>query len=374
MKFAVIGPVFPYRGGIAHYTQCLDSAILEEGYQNLLISFRRQYPAWLYPGASDRDPSQLHTDSHAEYILDPLYPWTWSRAARKIEASAPDLVVIQWWTTFWGIPFGFIARRLRRKGIKFIYIIHNVFPHEKRVWDRWLAWFALRPANGFLAQTEVEKGKLVSLAPKGPVEVSPLPIFPPFSNGKLSKTEAKRLIQVPENGIVLLFFGIIRSYKGLGVLIDALGELKNERIQPHLIVAGEFWEAVEPYHQQIQRLGLETQVILVNKYIPNEEVDRYFSAADVLIAPYVGGTQSAAVALARGYGLPLIVTELVAKGMGETDADILRIVPANDSQALAKAIKSFVETTPAAPLVTRQENHGWHDLVQVLLKMAQAQP
>ena len=146
----MIGPVYPYRGGIAHFTSALAEAIAGEGHEIKIISFKRQYPKFLYPGKSDRDPSAEVRPVAAEFILDPLYPWTWDKARQEIVKFEPELVVFQWWTTFWAPAYGSMARGLKKAGIKHVFLIHNVLPHEVRPWDRPLAQYALSTADTFL--------------------------------------------------------------------------------------------------------------------------------------------------------------------------------------------------------------------------------
>src|SRR5512139_2089006 len=153
-RITLIGPVYPYRGGIALHTTLAARALRERGYRLQVISFRRQYPQWLYPGATDKDQSQERIQTKAEYLLDPLSPATWTRTVKVIAASEPDLVVLQWWTTFWSLPYTVLTRLLKRKGCRVAYIIHNVLPHETRPWDRWLARLALSAAQAHIVHTE----------------------------------------------------------------------------------------------------------------------------------------------------------------------------------------------------------------------------
>ena len=165
MKISVVGPVFPYRGGIAHYTTLLVQNLKQCGHEVQVISFKRQYPAWLYPGESDRDPSLQPLKVDAEFILDPLYPWTWRSAARRVAHEHPDLVIIQWWTTFWAPAYIGLTSAFHARGQRFGYLIHHVLPHENRFWDRWLARMAFRCSDAFLLQNKTEIEHLEQLVP-----------------------------------------------------------------------------------------------------------------------------------------------------------------------------------------------------------------
>lgn len=368
MNITLVGPVYPYRGGIAHYTAQLARSLAALGHSTRVISFRRQYPAWLYPGDSDKDPSQQPMRTDAEYLLDPLYPWTWCSAARYILSGQPDLVVIQWWTTFWAIPFAFLSSFLRRKGLMVIYVIHNVLPHETRPWDAWLARLALRAAQGFVAQTNREKERLLALVPNAVVNVCPLPAYALFSKDMLSKLEARKRLKLPEKQAVLLFFGIVRPYKGLRYLIEAIALLRDAGKSPILLVAGDFWEDLSIYTAQIEQLKLGEQIRLDDRYIPDEEAAVMFAAADMLVAPYIEGTQSAAAGMAMGCGLPMVVTEVVAEGIAENNKKTVRVVPPRNPASLAEAISQFLENPPE---INSEPDYtdGWTQLVQTLVDL-----
>jgi glycosyltransferase involved in cell wall biosynthesis len=344
LRVTIVGPVYPYRGGISHFTTRLARALEQHGHTVQVVSFRRQYPAWLYPGQSDRDPSQQRLDIVAEYLLDPFFPWTWRQSARHILQFRPDIVVLQWWTTFWAPAFLALARQLNRKGAPASFLIHNVLPHEAGFWDPWVARLVLRQGRAFIALTGQEKQRLLALVPGRPVEVCPLPVFDMFTGQQAPREEARRHLGLPSLLPVVLFFGIVRPYKGLETLLDAIARLRERGLGTRLIVAGEFWEAKDKYLRQIERLGLAEQVRLEDRYIPNEEVARYFSAADVFAAPYTSGTQSGAVKLAMSFGLPVVASQCAADAIlaGQPDSRVV-ITPPGDAQALAQGIEKALE-------------------------------
>lgn len=365
MKITLVGPVHPYRGGIAHYTAHLARALHTAGHQVQVISFARQYPAWLYPGTSDKDPSQQAMQVEARYLLDPLYPWTWWRTGQAIRQDAPDMVVISWWTTFWGPAFAALAWSLGQQKQPVVFLVHNVLPHEARPWDRLLARAALGQGQGFIVQTEREAERLRTLIPAARSELCPHPRYERFSEQFLSKAEARRRLGLPLEGPLVLFFGIVRPYKGLKYLIEALGRVDGV----HLAAAGDFWDDIGPYQEQVESLGLRGRVHLANRYIPNEEAHLFFSAADAFAAPYVGGTQSGAVNVALAYGLPLVVTQPVAAGLPAEIQPRLHIVPPMDVVALAGAIEA-VDWGQASVTAAPGPAHTWERLVQTIEKLA----
>lgn len=373
MKLAVIGPVYPYRGGIAHHTTMVVRAMREAQHQVVTVSFRRQYPRWLYPGRTDRDPSRSPFQVEAEYLLDPVLPWTWWRTARYIAGLQPHLVVIQWWTTFWGPAFAVLAYMLRRRRIPTAFIIHNVFPHERRPWDSLLVPLALRRASFHIVQSEREKHRLSSVIPNASPVVSPHPKYDMFTHNRIGANEARKRLSLPEGDPVLLFFGIVRPYKGVRDLIRAVASLRHLGQRVFLLVAGELWEDRAEYERLIERLGLEEQVRLEDRYIPNEEVAAFFSAADLFVAPYTGGTQSGAMQIAVAFGMPIVATDIIAKDALIPDGIYVEQVPARSPDDLAKGILSALNHLHTSP--NSAVNHtptllaDWRPLIELLERM-----
>jgi len=351
MKIVLIGPVYPYRGGIAHYTTQLAKSLLAAGHDVKVISFKRQYPGWLYPGQSDRDPSHEPLTVQADYLLDPLYPWTWRNAVTTIQRDSPDLVLFQWWTTFWAFAFGYIGRALHKRQIRTGYLIHNVIPHEARPWDRFLAKMALRHGDAFLVQSSGQQEALQKLIPAAKPDLIELPVYDMFAAQKMDQGTARRKLALPENVPLVLFFGIVRPYKGLALLLEAMGQLHTAGYQVGLYIAGEFWEDVQKYRGQIDRLHLTGQVWIDNRYIPNEELPVIFSAADVFAAPYTDATQSAAVKMALGFGLPIVVTAVVVnESMQPWINRRVFVCSAEDTATIVDALKQALSLAPTENL------------------------
>jgi len=381
VDISLVGPVFPYRGGIAHHTACLAQALEKAGHGVQVISFHKQYPAWLYPGASDRDPSRQPIRTPASFVLDPFSPVTWAKTAREIAASR-SLVVIQWWVPFWGVPFAWLAQRLRQRGRRVIFMVHNVLPHEPHLLDAWLAKMALRQGDAFLVHSLGERARLAALLPGVRViQYVPHPVYDLYTSGRKPQGLARRQLNLPENRKVLLFFGMVRPYKGLDLLLDALSHLQVQGdprstggdLQyfggevPFLLVAGECWGGAARNRQQIIRLGLQGHVRLDDRYIPNEEVGLYFSAADCLAAPYLSATQSGVIGLAEGFGLPVLASQAAA--LSWEDYSGLRIVPIDDAAALAQAIRQW-QAQPIPSTTPVPAAQSWSRLVQALEELA----
>lgn len=365
MKIALIGPVFPYRGGIAHYTTSLALALLDTGHAVKIFSFSRQYPKWLYPGQSDRDPSQQIYHLPALYTIDTLLPWTWISTARLIAREKPDLVICQWWTTFMAPSFATIGHCLRKYDIPLVFLVHNVYPHEKRWLDTLLVRHTLRLGSAFIAQSSREEQKLKGLFPKARIYYHHHPIYRLFSSPKIDKAHAKTQLQLNPDLPVVLFFGIVRPYKGLTILLEAVAHLRHQGQILQVLVAGEFWEDIRKYQEMIVHLDIENQVHLENRYIPNEEIQWYFSAADVFAAPYISGTQSGAIKLAMGFELPIVVSSTIADDSIRTYPHswiVHSMNPVEWSNVLAQAVyspKSTADTHYAS-------SNTWESLVHLL--------
>ena len=371
MRLILVGPVYPYRGGIAHYTTMLHRALCEREHEVLMVSFKRQYPQWLFPGRSDKDPSKkLLKVEDARYWVDYLNPITWLTTFWRIHRYRPDAVILQWWTTFWA-PVWFVLGALNRLFLQspLIYICHNVLPHEVRWWDHLLAKVVLRLGTRFIVQSTEEERRLLSLLPTVQATVVSMPVFDMFSSERISKEKACRRLGLPLDVPVLLFFGIVREYKGLKDLLMALPEVQARLGKVILVVAGEFWESKQPYLEMIERLGIGGSVVIEDRYILNEEVPLYFSAADVLVAPYRRVTGSAVVQMAQGFGVPVVTTR-ITRGGKVANNEMGLLVPPSDVRSLATAIVRFFVQDSGSTMVSKvdesQDVFSWARLTDLI--------
>jgi|GEM_PF-65652 len=343
MKIALIGPTYPFRGGIAHHTTLLCRA-LRRNHEVHFVSFSRMYPTWLFPGKTDRDSSrELRIEEPAEHLLDGLNPLSWYRVARRICALDPDMVILPWWTSFFALAFRTIARAARRStNATVLFICHNVIEHEQRFYGTLPARLTLRQGHAFIVHSEPDRTSLLSVLPDALVRKAFLPVGGSFSRRAPSREEAKRALGIKGN--VLLFFGFVRPYKGLRCLIEALPEVLRE-IDVTLLIAGEFWENRADYERLIRDLKLEEHVRIVDRYIPNEELPTYFTGCDAVVLPYVGASQSAVVQLAYEFGRPVIAT--AAGGLPDVieDGATGYLIPPGDTRALARAMVRFFRET-----------------------------
>lgn len=365
-RFAVIGPTYPYRGGIAHYTTLLVRE-MRQAHPVLFISFSQQYPAWLFPGKTDRDPSQRPLRTEAEYLLNPLNPLSWRRTLRRLREWGPDVVVIPWWVPFWAPAWAVLGRGVKRlpSRPRLLFICHNVLPHEQgklRPLLPWLTQLALAPGDGFLVHSAADGEILRQLLPEARYQVTPHPTYAALGD----VAPADLPVQAPDDRPLLLFAGFVRPYKGLDILLEAMPLVLAER-PLHLLVAGEFWQGVAPYQEQIARLGIGEAVTLVDEYLPNEQLAACLQRADVVVLPYRSATQSGIIQAAFGQGTPVITTNV--GGLGEV-VDHERtglVVSAEDPAALAAAINRFFAEEMRAELrenvVAENGRFAWGRLV-----------
>lgn len=367
MKYALIGPTYPYRGGISHYTTLLYQH-LNAVHETKLYSFKRQYPAFLFPGKTDKDPSAAPLQVPCEYVLDPLNPLTWLETFSRIKRERPDAVILQWWVPYWALAFASVAGLLRRfTPAKVVFICHNVLPHEGSVVDKFLTRLALGQGQYFILQSQKDLSNLKALLPNAQAVRTILPLYDAAQWQVMENGVAKKALGLA--GPVMLFFGFVRKYKGLEYLIRAMPEvLRSSAVQ--LLIVGEFWEDREPYQRMITELGLQRSVQVVDHYVPNEEVGLYFSAADVVVLPYADATQSAVVSLAYAFDKPVITTSVGGLPEVVADGETGFVVPPRDHEALAAAIVKYFQGDCAARFSAnvraRRSTLSWPGLVSLI--------
>lgn len=369
MKMTLVGPVYPYRGGIAHFTTMLALKLKEAGNEVQVISFRKQFPNWLYPGKSDKDTSEGRVKVDASFVLSPLNPFDWKKTIGLIKKFKPDRVLFQWWVTFWGLALGVVTRSLRRKGFDIHCLIHNALPHEPKFFDSFITKYALSAVDSFVVMNEREATTIKrTISNSAIVKHSPLPVFQVFNNRFLSKNNARTLLSLPLEKKLVLFFGIIRPYKGLKTLLYALAEIVKRNKDFELLIVGEFWESKEEYLDLINDLSLNEHVRIIDQYIPDDQASYYFNAADVFVAPYSDGTQSASVKAALGFGIPMVITQVIEDKTLKSHPEICTIVQLENYKELATAIIGSIQKSR----LSREEidflsDDSWADLLSQIL-------
>ncbi|UCF38342.1 MAG: glycosyltransferase [Acidobacteriota bacterium] len=339
MRFVLIGPTHPFRGGIAHYTTSLSRTMARE-HDVRLVSFSRQYPRFLFPGRTQQDRSERAFSVPSTPLIDSLNPRTWHRAVEEIVRFGPDAVVFQWWQPFFGLAYGSIMRHLsRRSSIPGFLLCHNIQGHETHFpgiaqLESWLVQRAFDQAAGFLGHSEEMARKIREMRPGVPVRKIYHPLYDFFLD-----FEQDEPLPVSDRAQIL-FFGKIREYKGLETLIDALGLIKG-KLDFQAVIAGEFYLNPEPYYAQVKRLGLEEDVVWCDRYIPNEEVPRLFRSSDLVVLPYLRATQSGVVPVAYQFEVPVIASDVGGLSEVILEGETGYLVPPGNPAAIAERLLAY---------------------------------
>jgi glycosyltransferase involved in cell wall biosynthesis len=371
-RFCLIGPASPYRGGISHYNMCLFRELASSA-DVCAINFTRLYPGFLFPGKTQLDESERPLAVESARLIDSINPFTWIRAGVRAARGRPDLVLVQWWHPFFAPAIFAICAvlKLARRGT-IIFICHNVLPHEKSLVDRFLARLAFSLADGFLVQSTEDRDTLRRIRRNAPVIAHPHPIYDFFGTGNLTREAARAKIGASD-GPLLLFFGLVRGYKGLRYLIEAMPIIRA-RVRAKLLVVGEFYDDPAPYTELVERLGLADAVRFDGRYVGNEEVEGFFAASDLVVLPYVSATQSGIVQIAIAMGRPVVVTNVGGRPEAVAPERTGFVVPPRDPDALARAVVRFFEEGWAAKMApwfeAERARFSWKAMVEAIDELA----
>ncbi len=321
-KVVIIGPAHPYRGGNAMFIQYLCNA-LSEKFEIKLINYSLLYPSFLFPGTTQYDQSeQVIQGFPNERLVNSINPISWFKTASRIKSENADLVVFDWWNPFFGMCHWVMSLLLKKKYKgRILFITENFVSHEARFIDSFLTKLGLQFADKFLALSKPVENDLQSLAGGRPIFRSELPMFDYSMNAQFDTNNERAALGYTPDDKVLMFFGYVRKYKGLDILLRAFPLILKQIPNAKLLVVGEFYDKPEIYTDIVRENGTLENVKFVNQYVPNEEVGKYFAAADVMVQPYRSATNSGILNVAYSFGIPAVVTrvgglvELVTDGM-----------------------------------------------------------
>ncbi len=337
MIIDIIGPVAPYRGGIAHYTTRLTRELRAQGHNVRVLNLKRQYPASVFPGTSQLDESEAAFAIDSVRCVDSLDPRTWVTTAGLIRARRTDLLIIQWWHSFFAPAFASIAAAARARGTRVVFLAHNALPHESKPWDRLIASATYRIADCIVVHAESERQRVRELAPKTEVRVHPHPVYDLFhADASPSQDQARDKLGVTTE-FSALFFGLIRQYKGVDLLIEAMGLLPAE-LPLSLRIVGESYEDASIYEDLIREHDHHGRITFINRYLPNDEVPWEMAACDVVVLPYRHATQSGIVQIAYACDRPVITTAVGGLPDVVDDGVSGRLVAPDSPRALADAL------------------------------------
>jgi glycosyltransferase involved in cell wall biosynthesis len=363
-----VGPAHPLRGGLAHYTDQL-YLHLSKRHPVEVFTYSRLFPRLLFPGKTQFDTSNTTLGVPSRQTLDSIGPWSWWRTAAGIAKRQPRAVVVMHQMPFFAPCLGTLLRRLRqRSAARQILLCHNLIPHETHFFDVPLTRYLIKTPEAFIVLSESVERDLLRLRPKAKVVRVPQPIYDFFPSPPEQK-EARQQFGLPPDQPVVLFFGLVRAYKGLGILLQAMTSLP----QASLLIAGEFYQPRADYERQIDEMDLRDRVQVEDRYIPNEDVPQYFAAADVVVLPYLSATQSGVSKLAYHFDKPVVITNVGGLAEEVEEGKTGYVVPPNDATALAGAIeKVLMEKTRidfASHVREYKKRYSWERVVEAIEKL-----
>lgn len=370
-RIIILGPAHPLRGGIAALNERLARAFESEGHHCTIVSFKYQYPEFLFPGKTQYSTSPAPEGIDIRPLVHSLHPLNWWQTARWIASQKPDLVLVRFWLPLMAPALGSILRLVKKQSrAKVVCLADNVIPHEKRPGDKPFTQYFVKACDGFLVMSEKVRLDLLQFNTTQPVLLVPHPLYDHFG-APVSQEDARTRLGLQAQDKVLLFFGFIRKYKGLDLLLEAMADERIRAANIKLVVAGEFYDDEAPYRQQIQTLGLSNQVLLRNDFIPDEEVKYFLCAADCVVQPYRNATQSGVTPLAYHFEKPMVVTnvgglpDLVPNGT-------VGLVCAPEPASISDALVQFFQMGPEhfVPHVRREkQKYGWDKMVAAILHL-----
>ena len=371
-KLVIIGPAWPLRGGLSAFDEKLATQFTEKGIQTRIDTFSLQYPSFLFPGKSQFTTDPKPNNVNIDVCINSINPFNWIKIGLKLYREKPDLIIVRFWIPFLAPCLGTILKIAKKnKHTKVISIIDNMIPHEKRMGDRLLTKYFVKTVDGFIAMSEKVKNDIKTFSHK-PVSISPHPIFNHFGD-PITKMEARTQLGLPQQDKIILFFGYIRKYKGLDLLIQAMANetIKNLGIQ--LIIVGEFYEDASTYHDLINALGLQNRISFYSNYIPDGEVKNYVCSADFIIQPYKNATQSGVTPLAYHFEKPMLVTNV--GGLADTVPHLKTgIVVAPTAEEIAKGIETLYELGEKhfiPNIIEEKKKYSWSQMTEKFLALYQ---
>ncbi len=370
MKISYLSTFYPYRGGIAQFNAALYKALKAKGHEVDAVTFKRQYPNLLFPGKTQYVTSDDKTDIiPSKQLVDSIDPFNWITSAKKIKQFLPEMLLMKFWIPYFAPALGYIAKH-QNPDTRSIAILDNVIPHERKIFDLPLIKYYLNRVNGFIVMSEQVRDELLSIKPDAKFAYKQHPLYDHFG-APLDKETARKKLNLSSNKKTLLFFGFIRAYKGLDLLIEAMNEL-DESYQ--LVIAGESYSSFEPYQKQIDQNQFKNNIHPHIRYISDEEVPLFFSAADACVLPYKSATQSGITSIAYHFELPMIATNV--GGLQEMVKDNETGIIVNEPAAgtIAQGIQRFfnTDTDQLKNQIARKKTElSWEGFAESILELYQ---
>ncbi|HOO79477.1 MAG TPA: glycosyltransferase [Lachnospiraceae bacterium] len=370
----VIGPVYPYKGGIAHYTGLLSKAL---GSQYLVdtVSYSLQYPKFMFKKEQKDYGNKTFEIKDARFLINTANPFSWMKMKQEIKKKEPDLLIVQWWHPYFAPCYQWMLHGLKKT--KVLFVCHNVLPHERFPMDRILTKNTLKNGNYCILHSKEDEENLKLLLPKLLYERTVLPTYQAFCLQHMTREEARRKLGISLDDKVILFFGLVRKYKGLGYLIAAANRIVTQYPEMKICIVGDFGSSREEYMEQIRNTGVEDHFIIRDGYVPDAEVEPYFAAADLNVCPYETATQSAIVQVAFGFELPVLATRVGGLPEAVTDGLTGYIVEPMNPDAIAEGViryfKEEKEEEFRKHVSEEKERFSWDRTVEIIQRLWKAE-
>lgn len=371
-KIIIVGTAHPFRGGLASYNERLALQFQDEGHDVEIFTFTTQYPNFLFPGKTQYSEEPAPNNIRITRKVSSVNPMNWVKVGNEIKRLKPDILIFKYWLPFMGPCFGTIARKAKKnKHTKIITILDNVIPHESRIGDKQFTKYFLKPIDAFISMSKSVENDLALFDKLKPRDFNPHPLFDNF--GEIyTKEKAKRLLNLDPQFNYILFFGIIRDYKGLDLLLEAFSKMDYKQQNLKLLVAGEYYSNEEKYQAQIKELQLEEDVIVVNSFIKDSEVGQYFCASDIIAQPYKNATQSGVTQIAYHFEIPILVTNV--GGLPEmVPHNKVGYVTSQSTDEIAEALTSFYSDNKEEEFKTNlkeeKKKYLWDKLTAKVVKL-----
>jgi glycosyltransferase involved in cell wall biosynthesis len=367
-NIVIIGPAHPLRGGLASYNERLAREFQHHGHSVQLYTFSLQYPGFLFPGTTQYSSDPAPKDLTIHSVINSVNPLNWIRIGNRLKKIKPDLIIVRYWLPFMGPCLGTILRKVKKnKHTRIVCIADNIIPHEGRPGDTVFTKYFIRPVDAFITMSDKVLNDLRLFDNIKPAQCVPHPLYDNFGEA-IPKRSARSHLGLNPDQKVILFFGFIRHYKGLDILLDAMALLKDTDIK--LLVAGEFYEPSGPYEEQIEKLNIRDQLILHTRFISDGEVKYYLCAADAVVQPYRNATQSGVTPLAYHFEKPMVVTNVGGLPALVPEGKVGLIAEPNP-QSLAEKIREYFNKGEASFLPALREEkkkYSWEVMMNRILQ------
>lgn len=374
MKIVIVGPAYPYRGGIATYNERMALEFQNEGHEVSIYTFTLQYPGILFPGKTQFADKKEKPSIKIKRCINSINPLNWLIVGNQLKNQKPDILIVRYWIPFMGPAFGAILRRIKKNGVtRILALVDNMIPHESRIGDTQFTKYFIKPIDGYIAMSENVMNDIRSFDQINPITLTPHPLFDNFGT-KISRKEALLNLGLNSNYRYMLYFGFIRKYKGLDLLLKAFGHEYFKQKNIKLIIAGEYYVNKEHYQKIIRDLTIGDQIIQYDKFIRDDEVRNLFCASDLVVQPYRSATQSGVTQIAYHFDKPMIVTNV--GGLPELcPHEKVGFVTKPEPKSIGEAIIRFFEEPEKQKfeenIKIEKEKYSWTILTSNIIKLAQ---